>query len=40
MSTFEEAHVFIESQVRLDYNWTEKEAYVDRFLSIIQKSFN
>ena len=40
MSTFEEAHVFIQSQVRLDYNWTEKEAYVDRFLSVIQKSFN
>ena len=40
MSTFEEAHVFIQSKVSLDYNWTEKEAYVDRFLSIIQKSFN
>ena len=40
MSTFEEAHLFIQSQVRLDYNWTEKEAYVDRFLSVIQKSFN
>jgi len=40
MSTFEEAHLFIQSQVRLDYNWTEKEAYVDHFLSVIQKSFN
>ena len=40
MSTFEEAHLFIQSQVRLDYNWTEKEAYVDCFLSVIQKSFN
>ena len=40
MNTFEEAHLFIQSQVRLDYNWTEKEAYVDRFLSVIQKSFN
>ena len=40
MDTFEEAQIFIQSKVRLDYNWAEKETYVDRFLLIIEKSFN
>ena len=40
MDTFEEVQIFIQSKVRLDYNWAEKETYVDRFLLIIEKSFN
>ena len=40
MDTFEEVQTFIQSKVRLDYNWAEKETYVDRFLLIIEKSFN
>ena len=40
MDTFEEAQIFIQSKVMLDYNWAEKETYVDRFLLIIEKSFN
>ncbi len=40
MDTFEEVQIFIQSKVRLDYNWAEKETYVNRFLLIIEKSFN
>ena len=40
MDTFEEVQIFIQSKVRLDYNWAEKGTYVDRFLLIIEKSFN
>lgn len=41
MSSFEEAQSFIKANVKPDYNhWTNKEEYSERFMAIIEKSFN
>lgn len=41
MENYEEAQSFINGQVKPDYNyWLNKEVYSERFLNIIEKSFN
>lgn len=41
MENFEEAQNFIKGKVKPDYNyWLHKEEYSDRFMNIIEKSFN
>jgi len=41
MENFEEAKDFIKGRVKPDYNyWTDKEVYSERFMVIIEKSFN
>jgi len=41
MSSFNEAKQFINETVKPDYNnWLNKEDYMNRFMSIIEKSFN
>ena len=41
MSNYSDAENFIRAQVQPEYNsWTDKEDYVDRFMSIVEKSFN
>ncbi|MBV1924258.1 MAG: hypothetical protein KUG68_09560 [Flavobacteriaceae bacterium] len=41
MSSFNEANQFINETVKPDYNnWLNKEDYMERFMSIIEKSFN
>jgi hypothetical protein len=41
MTTFKEASLFVENNIKPDYNnWEGKEEYADRFLSIIEKRFN
>lgn len=40
MSTFNDAESFINGQVKPDYNnWQEKEEFSERFMSMVQKSF-
>lgn len=41
MGNFEEAESFIKGKVKPDYNyWLNKEEYSERFMNIIEKSFN
>lgn len=41
MSDYEEAQNFITGKVKPDYNyWLDKEEYSERFMNIIEKSFN
>jgi len=41
MTTYEEASLFIQNTIKLDYNnWEGKEEYEERFLIIIEKRFN
>jgi len=41
MTTYEEAHKFINTTVKPDYNnWEGKEEFAERFLQIIEKRFN
>ncbi|HPE84372.1 MAG: hypothetical protein KDC94_09480 [Aequorivita sp.] len=41
MGNFEEAQNFIKGKVKPDYNyWLNKEEYSERFMNIIEKSFN
>ncbi len=41
MENFDEAQTFIKGKVKPDYNyWLDKEEYSERFMSIIEKSFN
>tara|TARA_R110000787_G_scaffold28923_4_gene78736 strand:+ start:15650 stop:16447 length:798 start_codon:yes stop_codon:yes gene_type:complete len=41
MTTYQEAHSFVENNIKPDYNnWEDKEEYADRFLLIIEKRFN
>ena len=41
MSTFNEAETFIKARIKPEYNyWLDKDMYSDRFMSIIEKSFN
>jgi uncharacterized protein YpuA (DUF1002 family) len=41
MSDYEEAQNFIKGKVKPDYNyWLDKEEYSERFMNIIEKSFN
>ncbi|GHC43952.1 hypothetical protein [Ulvibacter litoralis] len=41
MDTFDQASEFIKGQVKPDYNyWLKKEEYSERFMQIIEKSFN
>ncbi len=41
MQNFEEAQSFIKEKVKPDYNyWLNKEEYSERFMNIIEKSFN
>lgn len=41
MNTFDQASEFIKGQVKPDYNyWLTKEEYSERFMQIIEKSFN
>lgn len=41
MDTFNQASEFIKGQVKPDYNyWLKKEEYSERFMQIIEKSFN
>lgn len=41
MENFEEAQNFIKNNVKPDYNnWNKKEEYSERFMAIIEKSFN
>lgn len=41
MDNFEEAQTFIKGTVKPDYNyWLHKEEYSERFMNIIEKSFN
>jgi hypothetical protein len=41
MANYEEAQNFIKGKVKPDYNyWLDKEEYSERFLNIIEKSFN
>ncbi len=41
MDNFEEAKSFIKGKVKPDYNhWTNKEEYSERFMTIVEKSFN
>lgn len=40
MSSFDDAESFINGQVKPDYNyWQEKEEFSERFMSMVQKSF-
>ncbi|MCW9036823.1 hypothetical protein [Altibacter sp.] len=41
MKSFEEAATFIKGKVKPDYNyWLEKEEYSERFMHLVEKSFN
>ncbi len=41
MSSFEEAQNFIKGQVKPDYNyWLQKDMYAERFMALVEKSFN
>jgi hypothetical protein len=41
LKTYEEATVFIKGKVKPDYNyWLQKEEFADRFMNIVEKSFN
>ncbi|MDT0555645.1 hypothetical protein [Patiriisocius hiemis] len=41
MSNYEEAATFIKGKVKPDYNyWLDKEEFANRFMAIIEKSFN
>src|SRR5690606_17485976 len=41
MENFEEAQTFIKGKVKPDYNyWLNKDEYSERFMNIIEKSFN
>lgn len=40
LSSFDEAQQFIMEQVKADYNWEGKEAYLERFLLLIEKRFD
>ena len=41
MRSYEEAASFIKAKVKPDYNyWLQKEEYADRFMNIVEKSFN
>jgi hypothetical protein len=41
MATFDEVKIFIEENVKSDYNnWKDKEEYAERFLLIVEKRFN
>ncbi|RMA66068.1 hypothetical protein [Ulvibacter antarcticus] len=41
MKTYEEAATFIKGRVKPDYNyWLEKDEYSERFMAIVEKSFN
>lgn len=41
MSSFTDAEQFISGQVKPEYNqWLDKEDYADRFMNIVEKSFN
>lgn len=41
MTSYQEAVVFVEKNIKPDYNnWQDKEEYVDRFMTIIEKRFN
>lgn len=41
MTSFEEAQSFIKGNVKPDYNhWVNKEEYSERFMAIVEKSFN
>lgn len=41
MESFEEAQNFIQEKVKPDYNyWLNKEEYSERFMNIVEKSFN
>lgn len=41
MNSFDEAEDFIKVRIKPEYNyWLNKETYSDRFMSIIEKSFN
>ena len=41
MTTFQEASLFVENNIKPDYNnWEDKDEYANRFLSIIEKRFN
>ncbi|MAP80577.1 MAG: hypothetical protein CL526_05760 [Aequorivita sp.] len=41
MDNFEEAQNFIQEKVKPDYNyWLNKEEYSERFMNIVEKSFN
>ncbi|PQB05409.1 hypothetical protein [Aureitalea marina] len=41
MESYEEAETFIKGKVKPDYNyWLNKDEYADRFMTIVEKSFN
>lgn len=41
MNSYDEAYMFINGKIKPDYNyWQEKEEYGERFMNIIEKSFN
>lgn len=41
MQSYQEAEFFIKTKVKPDYNyWLQKEQYADRFMSIVERSFN
>ena len=41
MPNFDEAATFIKGKVKPDYNyWLQKDEFADRFMNIIEKSFN
>lgn len=41
LKSYEEAATFIKGKIKPDYNnWLEKEEFADRFMNIVEKSFN
>jgi hypothetical protein len=41
MQSFDEADAFIKGKVKPDYNhWLNKDEYADRFMALVEKSFN
>lgn len=41
MNSFDEASTFIKGKVKPDYNyWLKKDEFADRFMAIVEKSFN
>ncbi len=41
MNTYQEAETFIQGMIKPDYNnWLHKETYSNRFMDVIEKSFN
>jgi len=41
MQSFDQADAFIKGKIKPDYNyWLQKEEYSERFMSIVEKSFN